>query len=59
VARVRTALESVPGVRKVEVDFAKKEAYVTVDKKAYDPAALSAALEKAGYKGSVKNAPAN
>lgn len=52
--RVRTALESVPGVRKAEVDFAKKEASITVDKQSYDPAALIAALQKAGYDGSVK-----
>ncbi len=51
--RVRNALESGPGVRKAEVDFNKKEAYVTADKSA-DVKAMIEALDKAGYKGSVK-----
>jgi copper chaperone CopZ len=55
--RVRTALESVPGVRKAEVDFAKKEATVTVEKKALNTAAMIQALEKIGYQGSVKSGP--
>jgi Cu+-exporting ATPase len=57
VAKVGAALRSVPGVRNAEVNFARKEAYVSVDKKALDPAALIAALKKAGYDGSVKGEP--
>jgi mercuric ion binding protein len=53
--RVRNALESVPGVRKAEVDFTKKEAVVTVDKAALDTDALVKALEKVGYQGTVKS----
>ncbi len=52
--KVRTALESVPGVRKAEVDFGKKEAYVTMDKKV-DTKALIEAVGKAGYQASVKS----
>jgi copper chaperone CopZ len=52
---VRAALESVPGVRKAEVDFGKKEAYVTADKKSLDTKAMIQAVEKAGYQASVKN----
>lgn len=51
---MRGALESVPGVRNVEVSFEKAEAYVEVEKDKFDPAALVKALEDAGYKGSVK-----
>ncbi len=54
---MRAALESVPGVRKTEVDFAKHEATVTADKKTLDPQALLQTLEKAGYHGSVKGEP--
>ena len=54
--RVRTALESVPGVRKAEVDFNKKEAYVTADKSA-DTKAMIEAVDKLGYKASVKAGP--
>jgi copper chaperone CopZ len=46
---VKSALESVPGVRKVEVEFEKKEATVTVDREKYRPDALVDALAKAGY----------
>lgn len=48
------ALKSVPGVRNAEVDFGKKEAYVTVDRKALDTKALIEALKKEGYQASVK-----
>ncbi len=44
-----------PGVRKVEIDFAKKEAYVTADKNSLDTKAMIQAVEKAGYQASVKN----
>ena len=53
--RVRTALESVPGVRKAEVDFNKKEAYVTADSSA-DTKAMLEAVDKLGYKASMKSA---
>lgn len=51
---MRAALESVPGVRNVEVSFEKAEAHVDVEREKFDPAALLKALEDAGYKGSVK-----
>jgi copper chaperone CopZ len=47
----------VPGVRKAEVDFNKKEAYVTAEKKSLDTEAMMKALEKVGYQGSVKSEP--
>jgi copper chaperone CopZ len=55
--RARTAIESVPGVRKAEVDFNKKEAYVTAAKKGLDIQAMIKALDGVGYQGSVKNGP--
>lgn len=55
--RVRNALESVPGVRKAEVDFTKKEAVVTADKAALHTDAMIKALEQAGYGGTVKSGP--
>ncbi|MBP1685522.1 MAG: hypothetical protein H6Q33_1665 [Deltaproteobacteria bacterium] len=55
--RARTALESVPCVRKAEVDFNKKEAYVTADKQRLDIQAMIKALAGVGYQGSVKSGP--
>jgi len=52
--RVSNALKSVPGVRNAVVDFGKKEAYVTVEKKALDRKVLIDAVEKLGYQCSVK-----
>jgi copper chaperone CopZ len=46
---VRRALSSVPGVRTVEIDFKAETARVGHDGSA-TPAALTAAIEKAGYK---------
>jgi copper chaperone CopZ len=46
---VRRALQSVPGVRTVEIDFQAQTARVGHDGQA-TPEALTAALEKAGYK---------
>lgn len=40
-------------MRKAEVDFASKQATVTADAEAYDEDALIAALEEAGFGGSV------
>jgi copper chaperone CopZ len=51
---VSSALQSVPGVRTAEVDFGKKEAYVTVERKALDTMALIRAVDKLGYQASVK-----
>lgn len=56
---MRAVLESVPGVRKVEVSFEKAQAYVDVEKNKLDPDALIGALEKAGYTGSVKETAAS
>jgi copper chaperone CopZ len=39
----------VPGVRKVDIEFEKKAATVTVDREKYRPEALVDALAKAGY----------
>jgi copper chaperone CopZ len=50
---VRKALESLPWVRKVEVDFSKQQAVVTAEAKKYDEKELLKALEKKGYKGKV------
>jgi copper chaperone CopZ len=55
--RARTALETVPCVRKAEVDFNKKEAYITADKKTLDVQAMIKALDSVGYQGSVKSGP--
>jgi copper chaperone CopZ len=51
---VRKALEALPWVRKVEVNFDKKQALVTADTKKYDEADLLKALEKAGFGGKVE-----
>jgi copper chaperone CopZ len=50
---VQKALETLPWVRKVQVDFAKEQAVVTVETEKYDEKALVRALEKAGYGGKV------
>ncbi len=50
---MRKALESLPWVSKVVVDFGKKQAVVTAKKDALDGAALVAALEKAGFGGKI------
>ncbi len=39
------------------MNFGKKEAYVTVEKKALDTTALVQAVEKLGYHASVKDQP--
>ena len=46
---VRKALHSVPGVKKVDVVFAKKEAIVTYDNAKTNVAALTKATADAGY----------
>jgi copper chaperone CopZ len=50
---VQKALETLPWVRKVQVDFAKKQAVVTVEIEKHDEKALVKALEKAGFGGTV------
>lgn len=51
---MRAALESVPGVRTVELNYDAKEAYVAFDASQGTVEAMVAALERAGYKGSFK-----
>lgn len=51
---MQRALTSVPGVREVRVDFARKQAVVTADEAAYDEAALLQALQRAGFGGKVR-----
>jgi mercuric ion binding protein len=46
---VRKALEKVPGVSAVKVDFAKKTAIVTYDPDKTKPEALTRATTNAGY----------
>ncbi|MEX2121657.1 MAG: heavy-metal-associated domain-containing protein [Pirellulales bacterium] len=48
---MREALESLPWVRKAEVDLSKEQAVVTVVSDQYDEQALLDALKKAGYGG--------
>ena len=50
---MRKALESLPWVRKAEVHYDKKQVTVTVDSSLYDPKALVAALEEAGFGGKL------
>ncbi len=50
---MRRALETLPWVRQVEVDFDSKQAVVAVVADKYDPKALLKALEKEGYQGKV------
>jgi copper chaperone CopZ len=50
---VQKALQTLPWVRKVQVDFAKKQAVVTVETEKYDEKALVKTLEKAGFGGKV------
>jgi copper chaperone CopZ len=50
---VQKALETLPWVRKVHVEFTKKQGVVTVETEKYDEKALLKALEKGGFKGHV------
>ncbi len=52
---MRKALETLPWVRQVQVNFDKQQAVVTADAAKYDEKALLRALEKAGYGGKVLN----
>ena len=51
---VKMALNKVPGVTKVTVDFDKKEAVVTFDDAKTTVAALTKATKDAGYPSTVK-----
>ncbi len=51
---VKKALTKVDGVRKVDVDFEKREAVVTFDDAKTTVAALTKATKDAGYPSSVK-----
>ena len=46
-----------PWVRKVSIDFVKKQATLTVVSKSYDEEALLQALRDAGFGGSVAQVP--
>lgn len=50
---MRSALETLPWVRDVKVDFGNKRAVVTVVADKCDEKALLKALEKEGYQGKV------
>ena len=50
---MRSALESVDGVKVTDIDYAKKTATVSVSSDV-ETSDMIAALEKAGYGGSVK-----
>jgi periplasmic mercuric ion binding protein len=52
---VKNALEKVPGVTNVKVDFEKKTAGVTFDPDKASPAELTKATGDAGYPSSVRN----
>ncbi|MCL6556506.1 MAG: mercury resistance system periplasmic binding protein MerP [Burkholderiales bacterium] len=55
---VKKALQKVPGVTKVEVSFAKKEAVVTFDDAKTSIKALEDATFEAGYESTVKSGAA-
>ena len=48
---MREALEALPWVRKVTVDYGKKQATLTVEEGRYDPQEAIAALKKSGFGG--------
>lgn len=51
---VKKALDAVPGVSKVDVSYAKKEAIVTYDDAKTNVAALTKATTNAGFPSTVK-----
>ncbi|WP_296601444.1 cation-translocating P-type ATPase, partial [Nocardioides sp.] len=57
VGRVQKALSRVEGVVEASVNLATETASVTYDPAAVDAGALTAAVEKAGYAGTVRPAP--
>lgn len=48
-ATVKRAMQSVPGVRSVSIDFERKSATVSFDPRRTRPAAIAAASTRAGY----------
>lgn len=50
---VQNALRALPGVRRAEVDYEKKQAVLLVEERVFDPAAAEAAVKKAGFEGRV------
>ena len=48
-ATVKRAMEGVPGVRSVKINFGRKSATVSFDPARAKPAAIAAASTKAGY----------
>ncbi len=51
---MQKALQSLPWVGKVQVDFESKTAKVEVEKTRFDPAKIIAVLTKAGYGGKIQ-----
>ena len=51
--RVSEALATLPWVKKVQVDFDRKQATLTVEIGRFDESAIIRALEKAGFGGTV------
>ena len=49
---MRAALEALPGVRRVSVDFERKQAEVIISGEGPSEEAMERALAKAGYEGS-------
>ena len=51
--RAREALESVPGINGVKVDFGRKQGTFAINPAKYDEAAILTALEKEGFTGRI------
>ncbi len=49
---MRAALEALPGVRRVNVDFERKQAEVIISREGPNEEAMKRALAEAGYEGS-------
>jgi mercuric ion binding protein len=56
-ARVRRALQDLPGVKDVRVDYDRKEATVVIERDASTTGDLVQALGKAGFPGSGEVTP--
>ena len=52
-ADVRKALTSLPGVRQVEVDYAKQSATIVIEESRFNRAAIPQVLQRQGYGGKV------
>jgi copper chaperone CopZ len=53
VADVRKALTSLPGVRHVDVEYAKQSATIVIEESRFNRAAVLQALQRQGYGGRV------